>query len=82
MITTTNEIYEFVELAKNRCRQNGDLEIANQLDDAMQLGSSGLEILGAIKAVLVSQAITLEKLVDRASIQEVVKYVDQAYGIE
>ena len=82
MITTTNEIYEFTELAMKNCREHGYDDVAQQLDDAMHLGSSGLEILGAIKATFVSQSGTLEKVVDKAKLQEVVRYVNKVFGAE
>lgn len=82
MITTPNEVYEFAELAAKRCREHGYDDIAQQFDDAMHLGSSGLEILGAIKTVVLSQLARLETLFDRATIEEVAQYVDRAFGIE
>lgn len=82
MITTTNEIYEFTELAVKKCREHGYDSVAQELDDAMHLGSSGLEILGAIRATLVSQGTTLEKVVDKAKMQEIVSYVNRAFGTE
>ena len=82
MITTTDEIYEFAELVQRRCREHGYDDVAQQIDDAIHLGSSGLETLGAIKAVFVTQAARIDKLVDRAKVQEVVKYVNRAFGTE
>ena len=82
MITTTNEVYEFTELTMKKCREHGYDDIAQQFDDAMHLGSSGLEILGAIKAVLMSNAARMENVVDKAEAQEVVKYVNRVFGIE
>jgi hypothetical protein len=82
MITTTSEIYEFTEMAVQKCREHGYDEVAQQLDDAMHLGSSGLEILGAIKATCVHQAPTLEKVVDKAKLHDVVRYVNKAFGTE
>ena len=82
MITTTTEIYEITERALGKCRNNGYEGVAQQLDDAMHLGSSGLEILGAIKAVFLSHRETLEKVVGREQTQDVVAYVNKAYGIE
>jgi hypothetical protein len=81
MITTTNEIYEFVELTSKKCRENGYDDIAKKLDEALHLGSSGLEILGAIRAVIVSEAPRLEKIVDEGSVRETVEYVNRAFGI-
>lgn len=82
MITTTIEIYEFTELAMQKCREHGYDDVAQQLDDAMHLGSSGLEILGAIKATFIDETATLEKVVDKTKIQDVVKYVNRAFGTE
>ena len=82
MITTTNEVYEFAELAVKKCRKHGYDDVAQQLDDAMHLGSSGLEILGAIRATLIGQAETLEKVVDKTEMQDIVKYVNRAFGTE
>jgi len=82
MFTTTNEIYEFVRLAMKRSREHGYDDIAQQLDDALHLGSSGLEILGAIKVTVLSHRARLEELFDGATVLEVTQYVDRAYGIE
>ncbi|MBI5866416.1 MAG: hypothetical protein HZB38_18250 [Planctomycetes bacterium] len=82
MITTTNEIYEFTELAMQKCREQGYDDVAQQLDEAMHLGSSGLEIIGAIRAALISHAATLESVVDKTKMQEIVKYVNRAFGTE
>jgi hypothetical protein len=82
MIATATDVYEFAEFVAKRCRENGDNRIAQQLDDAMHLGSSGLEILGAIKTVLVSEATRLEQLVDEAKLHEAIAVVDSAYGVQ
>jgi hypothetical protein len=82
MITTTTEIYEFTELTMKKCREQGYTELAQQLEDAMHLGSSGLEILGAIKAIFLDQATALEKIVDKAKLQEVVMYAEKAFGMK
>jgi hypothetical protein len=82
MITTTDKIYVFVELAIQRCREYGYDDIAQQLDDAMHLGSSGMEILGAIRTVFIAQTTRLEQVVEKAKVEEVVKYVNRAFGLE
>lgn len=79
---TTEEIYTFVETTMQKCRQVGHVDIAQQLDDAVHLGSSGLEILGAIKLVLNSNAARLEKVVDMTQLEEVVDSIDRAFGIK
>jgi hypothetical protein len=50
------------------------------LDDALHAGSSALEILGAIAAVLSNDARMLGNMTDRAQIDEAIAYVRKAYG--
>lgn len=80
MIATTDEIYAFVELTMKRCGERGLGDISQQLDDAMHLGSSGMEILGAIRAVLIAQAARLTGIVEQATIQEVIDFVNKSFG--
>lgn len=82
MITTTDDVYQFTELAMRKCREHGYGDVAQQLDDAMHLGSSGLEILGAIKTTFIAQAATLERVVDKGKMEAVVQYVNKAFGTE
>jgi hypothetical protein len=82
MITTTDKFYEFTELTIKKCRDKGYNDIAQQLDDAMHLGSSGLEILGAIKAVMVARRTELESVWDKQLLDELVHYVNKAFGME
>lgn len=82
MITTTTEIYGITERAVIDCRNHGYDEVAQELDDAMHLGSSGLEILGAIRSVFIAHRETLVKMVGQEQAQNVVTYVNKAYGAE
>lgn len=82
MTVTTKDVYEFTELAIRKCRERGYGKIAQQLDDAMHLGSSGLEILGAIRTTFIAQAAILEKVVDKGKMEAVVKYVNELFGTE
>lgn len=82
MITTTDEIYEFTELATKRCQKHGYDDIAQQLDNAMHLGSSGLEILGAIRAVFVAERTRMTQIMDAGKVDEVIDYVDKAFGMQ
>ena len=82
MIATTDNFYKFTELAIEKCRDHGYGDIAQQLDDAMHLGSSGLEILGAIKAVIVARRAELEIALDKHTLDELVQYVNKAFGME
>jgi hypothetical protein len=82
VIATPSEVYEFTELAIRRCREQGYDDVAQQLDAAMHLGSSGLEILGAIKTTFIAHAEPLETVVDKGKMQEILRYVDKAFGTE
>ncbi len=77
---TTGELYEFVEVAIERCREHGYADIAKELDDAMHVGTSGLETIGAIKNVLIVQAARLKKIVDKAKMAKIVKFVETFFG--
>jgi len=82
MITTANQVYQFTNLVIERSRVTGQNDIAQRLDDAMNLGSSALEILGAIRIVLTEEARRIEKIADRSEIQEVVHFVNRTFGTE
>lgn len=80
MITTTDEIYELTKAVMQKCREQGFGDVAQELDDAMHLGSSGLETLGAIRATFITRAATLEKVMDKSEMREVITYVSRAFG--
>ena len=80
MITTSDRVYEFTELAMQKCRVHAFGDIAQQLDDALHLGSSGLEILGAIRAVFVARRTELELVLDKHQVQDVIQYVNTVFG--
>lgn len=82
MISTSQELYALVDFVIQQSRVRGLLDIAQQLEDALHLGSSGLEILGAIKNIFVAQNTELEKILEKEKIEEVVKYVTKAYGAD
>ena len=82
-ITTADEVYAFVAELKTECQKHGDTGLANELDDAMCLGSSGLEILGAIRNVLVKNSAAVDSLYgpDRLSkATQVIAFVDRTFG--
>jgi hypothetical protein len=82
MIKTTKEVYECVQVVTRKCREHGYNDIVQRLDNAMHLGSSGLEILGAIKWVFVSEMARLEGAVDKDKLNDVIQYVNRAFGID
>jgi hypothetical protein len=82
-ITTSNDVYQLVERLKIACQQNGATELFNRLDDAMNLGSSALEILGAIRQTFINNRSEVERLLGRNGKEEVdsvIAFVDKAYG--
>lgn len=80
MISTSQELYALVDFVIRQSRVRGLLDIAQQLEDALHLGSSGLGILGAIKSIFVAQNAELEKILEKEIIEAVVKFVTKAYG--
>lgn len=79
---SATEVYKFTSLVIQQCREHGYDDIAQQLDDALHLGSSGLEILGAIKATMIEHAAKLEKVMDKAKLTAAIEFVNKAYGID
>ena len=82
MISTSQEFYALVDFVIRQSRVRGLLDIAQQLEDALHLGSSGLEILGAIKNIFVAQKAELEKILEKEKNEEVVKFESKAYGAD
>jgi hypothetical protein len=82
-ITTTNDIYAFVAQLKTEAEKRGDTDFASELDDALHLGSSGLEILGAIRKTLVENHGEVESLLGSDGWKKaanVIAFVDRAFG--
>ena len=82
-ITTANEVYAFVTQLKTQAEKHGDADLASKLDDALHLGSSGLEILGAIRETLIENHSQVEALVGSDGWQkaaQVIAFVDKAFG--
>ena len=61
-ITTTADVYQFVERLKTASQQDGAVELNRQLDHATRLGSSSLEMLGAIRQAVVGNLSDVERL--------------------
>jgi len=82
-ITSIDEVYQFIRTLKSEAEKMQMSELANELDDALHLGSSGMEILGGIKQVITENEIVINKLIasgveDRR--REVLLFVDKAFG--
>ena len=80
MFTSVMEVYDLTERAIRLCRDQGKLELASRLDGALGLGSSPLEILGAIRAIFVENGDTLGPMLGQTTVRDVVAYIDKAYG--
>jgi hypothetical protein len=82
-ITSATDVYELVEQLKVASRNNGLVELGAKLEEAMNLGSSGLEILGAIRNIFIENRPTIERLIGEAGKEQtnqVIVLVDRAFG--
>ncbi len=82
-ISEANDVYQFVERLKVACRKHNALRLFKELDDALCLGSSGLEILGAIRQAILKNRGEAERLLcegGKEEIDGVVAFVDRAFG--
>ena len=61
-IRTASDVYGFVAQLKIDTEKCGDTDSARELDEALHLGSSGLEILGAIRKTLIENQGAVESL--------------------
>ena len=80
MITSVYEVYDIVKLVIKICQECGDNDISQQLEHAMRGGSTGLEIIGDIKGVFVTHMERLENVIDKKKLEDVIEFVDRAYG--
>jgi hypothetical protein len=82
-IDTVLDVYHFVRVLSAECKTNGATDVYEELDDALHLGSSGLEILNALRAVLLRNRAIVEQLlgtVGSEQAREIVHFVDRALG--
>jgi gamma-glutamyltranspeptidase len=61
-IRTASDVYGFVAQLKSEAEKHGNIDFASELDDAVHLGSSGLEILGAVRKTLIENHGEVESL--------------------
>jgi hypothetical protein len=79
MINTANDVYAVVADLTYQARSKGREDLARRLEDALALGSSGLEILGEIRKIFVYEAAFIETVISRAQRTEVVEFVQRLY---
>ena len=80
MIGSVRDVITLVEKAIPLCREKGLGELAGGLEQVLQLGSSPLEILGAVRQIFVTNEIVLNELLGGKVVRDVVEFVDGAFG--
>lgn len=80
MIKDVQEIYEFVGVLVESLKRSGHADLADSFENAMDLGSSGLEILGSIGSQLVDHRQVIDSVVDGEIVDDVINFVDTAHG--
>lgn len=82
-ISNVDEFYAFISVVIRECQASGANDIANQLEQAKDLGSSGLEIIGAMRRTLREHQAALAQFLPRATaerVPEAIAFVDRCYG--
>lgn len=78
-----SEVYAFVKLLESRSDSNHYQELSNALKEAQESGNSGLEILGAVKNILLRKEKEIRNILtpeEFAKIKDVIYFVDKIYG--
>jgi hypothetical protein len=70
-IRTANEVYDFVRRLKAACVAEGAPDLCKKLDDSMRLGSSGLEILGAIRGTIIANRQKIDEILGPSAGEEI-----------
>ena len=78
-ISSLSDFYAIADVAIRECRHHGHHEIADQLGEAKALGSSGLEIVGAIGAVFGKHSNVLKNLLGGEPVENVRLFVQRCY---
>ena len=82
-IKSADDVYRFIEDLKSKCQGARATKLSSQLDDALHLGSSGLEILGALRHTLIENRVLIEQLLGasgKEQLNQVIAFVDKTYG--
>lgn len=82
-IETVDDVYRFVDRLKLACREYGDMAMLRQLDNAMRLSSSALEILGAVRQTLIVSRGKVDLLLGSGAeedVDRIVAFVDRTFG--
>lgn len=82
-ITTTDEIYAFIAQLKIEAEKRMDTDLVIELDSALHLGSSGLEVLGAIRKTLIENQSKMESFLNSIELNkltQIIIFIDKAFG--
>ncbi|MCG8529683.1 MAG: hypothetical protein MI749_03340 [Desulfovibrionales bacterium] len=75
----TGYIFKVVNDVIAQAKLNNDQEIVELLDVVLSLGSSSMEILGAIRSIVMTNE-KIDKYIDMNSRMEISLYIDGLYG--
>jgi hypothetical protein len=82
-IRTASDVYGFVAQLKIDAEKCGDTDLARELDEALHLGSSGLETMEAIRKTLIEDHGDVKSLLGSDGWKKaanVIAFVDKAFG--
>jgi len=74
------QTYSLARRLIEACRASGYGDIAQQLDDALHVGSSALETLGAIRNALLQNGDVLREFAETSEIDAAIAYIDKTFG--
>jgi anti-anti-sigma regulatory factor len=80
MISSPEDVYTFARRLRESCKASGHKEAAVQLDDALHMGSSALETLGAIRNSLLMNQELYQNLASQEELQAAIEYVNHVFG--
>jgi len=82
-IPNLSEVYDLVGQIERACWDHGSAELWDLLDGAMQLGSSGLEITGALRVIFLDHRDELASLLGPGGAEQVtgvIEFIDRIWG--
>jgi hypothetical protein len=82
-IQTVADLYAIIERLEVACKANSYAGLSDEIRAALQLGSSGLETLGAIRQIILRNRSEVERLLGqngREEVTQIVAFVDGAFA--
>jgi hypothetical protein len=73
-------IYSLIDQLILDSKRLGESSLADQLYIALHMGSSSLEVLGAVRQTLIENEKTATKFLKESEIKQTITYIDQLYG--